>query len=275
MKMAAFKVAALDRFPDWQMCFPGGNAMNQSVHFKQMGWDAAFVGALGTDRDGALLRRALDVYGVDLRAAHSLEGKTATNVLYTDAFGERHEAPGAWQGGVYETYRLSVSDWNTLSEADLWVSHANHSDFLEALDRKKKGRFMAVDFLHLTDYELLVHSLKTVDIAFFGGTKDMEAPLFDIAKRYGVFIVLTLGAEGSIAFMNDQAISQPALFIEKVVDTTGCGDAFQAGFTDSYFRHRDVSLALKEGARRGRETAGRVGALPWPPNMLDAAREGF
>lgn len=264
-------MAALDRFPEWQACFPGGNAMNQSVHFKQMGWDTAFVGALGTDRDGALLRRALDTYGVDLRSTHIVEGNTATNMLLTDAFGERHAVPGAWKGGVYETYRLSESDWEALSEVDLLVTHANHEDFMEALHRKRPEQFMAVDFLHLLDRELLVQSLGAVNIAFFGGTKDMETPLFDIAKTHRALVVLTLGADGSIAFIDGKAIRQAALAIEKVVDTTGCGDAFQAGFTDSYYRHRDVSRALKEGALRGRETAGRLGALPWPDDMRHAA----
>lgn len=272
MKMAAFKVAVLDRFSDWQECFPGGNAMNQSVHFKQMGWDAAFVGALGSDREGELLRNALDSYGVDTGAAHSIDGTTATNTLRTDANGERHSVPGAWQGGVYETYRLTASDWAVLSEMDLWVTHADHSDFDEALHRKKSGQFMAVDFLHHADYELLVHSLSAVNIAFFGGVKEMEAPLFNIAKVHHALIVLTLGAEGSVAFMDGKTIRQPALSLEKVVDTTGCGDAFQAGFTDSFYRFKDVSLALEQGALRGRETAGRIGALPWPVDMSGAAR---
>ena len=98
--MAAFKVAAFDRFPDWRACCPGGNAMNQSVHFRQMGWDASFVGALGNDREGELLLRALAAYGIDCRQARILEGKTAGNTLLVDQFGERFEAPGAWQGGV-------------------------------------------------------------------------------------------------------------------------------------------------------------------------------
>jgi len=275
MKMAAFKVAALDRFPGWRACYPGGNAMNQSVHFKQLGWEASFVGALGTDRAGDLLGEAFEAYGVDGRRAHRLEGRTAGNTLLVDDAGERFEAEGAWQGGVYETYRLSEGDWAHLSSVDLWVSHGNHGDFLESIERKSPHQLFAVDFLHLLDPALLVQSLKAVDIAYFGGTPDMEEPLSCFARDHGALIVLTLGAGGSVAFHGDEVFRQPALPLDEVVDTTGCGDAFQAGFTDSYSRHRDIPRALLAGARFGQTAAARPGALPWPPGMELSARAAF
>lgn len=275
MKMAAFKVAALDRFPKWRECYPGGNAMNQSVQFKQMGWESYFVGALGTDRDGELLLRVLEGYGVDCRQAHRIEGKTAGNHLVVDDAGERFEAEGAWQGGVYETYRLSNDDWAHLAEMDLWVSHGNHTDFLESLDRKSPEQFYAVDYLHMLDTDLLVHSLKAVDIAYYGGTPDMESTLAQVAKTHDALLVLTLGRDGSIAFYGDQVFRQAALPVDNVVDTTGCGDAFQAGFTHSFYRHRDVPRALQEGARLGQAAAARLGALPWPEAMAAFAKDGF
>ena len=271
MKMAAFKVAALDRFPEVGECRPGGNAMNQSVRFRQMGWEASFVGAVGTDGEGELLVEALRAYGVDCTRASRVSGETASNRLTIDAQGERHEAPGAWQGGVYETYRLSDDDWAFLETADLWVSHANHTDYLEALERKNR-QFFAVDFLHLRDWELLNRSLDVVDIAFFGGTPDMEGPLADIAKARDALIVLTLGSEGSIAFQGDRVFRQSALPLDKVVDTTGCGDAFQAAFTDCFYRFLDVPKALVAGAREGQKAAASLGAMPWPDALKSDAQ---
>jgi fructoselysine 6-kinase len=270
MKMAAFKVAAFDRFSTWKKCYPGGNAMNQSVRFKQMGWEASFVGALGTDREGELLFQALTAYGIDCSCAHKEAGKNASNILLTDEAGERFEAPDAWQGGVYETYRLSAADWAHLAKMELWVSHANHNDYLSALEKKAEGQFFAADFLHLKDMELLTHSLGALDIAFFGGTKDMEPELAKIARERRALIVLTLGAEGSVAFCGEKVFRQEALSLEKVADTTGCGDAFQAGFTNSFYRFKDVPRALLDGALLGKTAASSVGALPWPTPEMEA-----
>lgn len=246
--------------------------MNQSVRFKQLGWDASFVGALGTDREGELLFQALTAYGIDCSRARKETGKNASNILMTDEAGERFEAPGAWRGGVYETHRLSDLDWAHLAKMDLWVSHANHNDYLSALEKKSKGQFFAVDFLHLKDMELLARSLDAVDIAFFGGTADMEPELAKIARERRALIVLTLGSEGSIAFHGEKVFRQEALPLEKVMDTTGCGDAFQAGFTNSFYRFKDVPRALLDGALLGKTAASQVGALPWPsPEMESSA----
>jgi fructoselysine 6-kinase len=75
--------------------------------------------------------------------------------------------------------------------------------------------------------------------------------------------VLTLGAEGSIAIKNGEMTRQQALPLDKVVDTTGCGDAFQAGFSAEYFKTRDIRKSLLSGAAAGREAAMDFGGVPW------------
>jgi fructoselysine 6-kinase len=122
---------------------------------------------------------------------------------------------------------------------------------------------MAVDFLHLLDHDLLARSLKVIDVAYIGGTADMAADLARIARASprGI-VVLTLGGEGSIAFVGDRSCAQEALPLEKVVDTTGCGDAFQAGFTATYVRTGDVRAALRAGAEMGRAAARHYGGTP-------------
>jgi sugar/nucleoside kinase (ribokinase family) len=51
------------------------------------------------------------------------------------------------------------------------------------------------------------------------------------------------------------------LEIEKVVDTTGCGDAFQAKFTAEYYVSGDIAAALLCGAVSGRNTAAQIGGI--------------
>ena len=122
---------------------------------------------------------------------------------------------------------------------------------------------MSVDFLHLKDYELLQKSLRVVDIAYFGGTSDMVDDLAQIAKENSGIIVLTLGAEGSIAFEGEKSYTQKALTTGKIIDSTGCGDAFQAGFTASYYNTRDIQESLLAGAKLGDIAAMNFGGIPW------------
>ena len=122
---------------------------------------------------------------------------------------------------------------------------------------------MSVDFLHLKDYDLLEKSLRAIDIAYFGGTADMANDLAQIAKNNRGILVLTLGAEGSIAFEGDRSYVQKALPMEKVIDATGCGDAFQAAFTAKYFHTKDIQTSLLAGAELGRQAASSFGGVPW------------
>ncbi|MBA4384106.1 MAG: hypothetical protein C0410_05165 [Anaerolinea sp.] len=263
LKVACFSVAVLDYFPQQSEHFAGGNSLNQAIRLRQMGNETAFVGALGKDENGDRIEDLLKREGVDLSHTYRLEGKTATNSILNDEAGERFGVEGAWSGGVYETFKLSEEDWQFLAGFDVWVSHADNPNYREALKRKPRHIFMGVDFLHLKEYGLLEDCLDIINVAYFGGTPDMADDLSRLARGRKGIVVLTLGAEGSKAFVDDKVYRQTALSVEKVIDTTGCGDAFQAAFTAEYFKSRNVTAALLAGAEQGRLATQTYGGVPW------------
>ena len=261
MKVACFSVACVDHYFQIGQTFLGGNAMNQCINFQKFGHTTAMVGAVGDDEGGTRIRKFLGNRGVDISHLHIQEGETASNQMYVDASGERFGVDGAWRDGVYGEYRFTSNDWDFLDTFDIWATHANAPDYRETLRRKSEKQFLAADFLDLKDWDLLEESLGIINIAFFGGTKDMSDNLSRLARKKDALVVLTLGAEGSIAFKGSQTFLQQALPCEKVVDTTGCGDAFQAAFTASYIIDRDIAKALLHGAENGRETTAHYGAI--------------
>lgn len=264
MKVACFSVAAMDFFPQQDKHYAGGNSLNQAIRFRQLGFESAFVGALGSDEAGGQILGLLKAQAVDVSHCYRLEGATANNKIVNDEQGERFGVEGAWDGGVYADFLLSEADWNFVMGHEIWATHANGINYDEALARKTTEHFLAVDFLHFNTYELLDKSLNIADIAYFGGTPDMADALLEISQSHSGLIVLTLGAGGSIAFQRGKAWRQAALPLDPVVDCTGCGDAFQAGFTAHYFQHRDIPAALFAGATLGREAASHFGGACRP-----------
>ncbi|NLW88184.1 MAG: hypothetical protein GXY43_00435 [Clostridiaceae bacterium] len=262
-KAACFSVAAMDYFPQQNEQFAGGNALNQSIRFRSLGWETAFLGALGTDEAGDRIEALLRHNGVDISGLCRLPGKTASNRIINDSDGERFGIEGAWENGVYSDYLLSGADWNRIADFSLWSTHGNGINYPEAIGRKRPRNFLAVDFLHFDTYELFEQGLDAVDIAYFGGVSGQLPDLIALSRRFSGIIVLTLGAGGSIAVTNGETFAEPALPLEKVVDTTGCGDAFQAGFTSEYLASRDIRRALRKGAELGRAAAGHYGGVPW------------
>ena len=70
----------------------------------------------------------------------------------------------------------------------------------------------------------------------------------ELSISSGKLIVVTLGAKGSYAFNKGESIFQPALKVDKVVDTTGCGDAYQAAFSVTFFKTNDIRQSMNAGA---------------------------
>ena len=257
-----FSVVTVDYYPQQKQFFPGGNALNQALKLAKLGHQCAFIGTIGTDAAGNQIVNLLKSHHVDISHLYQSDGETANNQIINDEFGERFGVNGAWCGGVYDHFHLKEPDWFFMQTFDIWVTHADHPDFSEILTRKR-DQILSVDFLHLPDIHLLEKSLDAVNLAFIGGTGDMEKDLSDIAQRYSGIIILTLGEQGSIAFHGKNQYRQKALPVERIMDTTGCGDAFQAVFLHQYLSSGDISHLLAAGAKAGQQAAAHYGGSVW------------
>lgn len=79
IKVACFSVACVDSYPQFSLRFPGGNALNQSVRFRELGCETLFAGAVGGDEAGERIGDLLRAHGVDMSAFHFLMAeKTAS-----------------------------------------------------------------------------------------------------------------------------------------------------------------------------------------------------
>ncbi|MGJ8679269.1 carbohydrate kinase family protein [Paraglaciecola sp.] len=261
MKAACFSVAAMDYFPQQAKFFPGGNALNQCIRLKKLGVSTSFLGAIGDDENGKQIHSLLKRNGVDVDLLKVIKGRTANNRIVNDDSGERFGETNAWHGGVYDNFRINDEQWRHIHDFDIWTTHASCPNFKQTITRKTNA-VLCVDYLHLPEFQDIAETIDNVDIAYVGGDIDMVKDLTDLSNKKGKLIVLTLGEKGSIAFHQGQTFRQPAL-PTNVVDTTGCGDAFQAGFTCSYVKLGDIEKALKAGAELGALGTKHYGGIEW------------
>ncbi len=108
----------------------------------------------------------------------------------------------------------------------------------------------AIDFSEDGDWwgpEHFERFVPRLDIAFFGVKSGVPPAVPDLARRFPEkLFVVTEGPLGSVAFHGEQSVRQPPR-PTTVVDTCGCGDAFQAGFIVEWLRTHDLGRALVTG----------------------------
>ena len=73
-------------------------------------------------------------------------------------------------------------------------------------------------------------------------------------------VVITDGGNGSYAYRNGVVYYQPAHIVSHIVDTTGAGDGYSAGFLASYIRDQDIQKAMEAGGRYAAHILQKIGA---------------
>ena len=73
--------------------------------------------------------------------------------------------------------------------------------------------------------------------------------------------IVTLGESGSTAYSGGKTYHCDAVKVTEVIDTTGCGDSYQAGFIASYLKNRDIKSAMENGSRSAAVTLSFIGGF--------------
>ena len=224
-----------------------GTAAGTSVDLAKLGIEVTAIGAIGRDDLGDLLLERMRVHGIDTgRVVRKPAVGTSATILPIRSDGERFAT--FHRPGASRHLELADIDLDAISEADLL--HIGGPDALgdfadEALPAvltyaQTHGIPITMDVLSWCDrrtLERLTPALRFTDYFFPNHHQLQSMTGFDdpvdaaaAIRALGVgCVIVTRGAEGSLIATDDQLIELPA-FDVPIVDTTGCGDAYTAGF---------------------------------------------
>jgi ribokinase len=223
--------------------FGGGAAANVAAWSVVAGASAVFVGRAGDD---ALGRRAVDdviAAGVDARVEFDAERSTGTCIVLVDPTGERTMVPsaGANDAGVDVAALPAEADWLYVSGYAL-LGAGSRASALAALELARAcGWSIAVDaasaaplvavgaetFLDWLGADVLLFA-NADEAQVLTGLTEPVATAHALAERLGQAVVKR-GAEGAVWSDGTQVRTTTAV-PATVVDSTGAGDAFAAGF---------------------------------------------
>jgi fructoselysine 6-kinase len=254
----------LDEYIEQEVTKIGGISLNFAAHAKRSGASrVSLVSRAGDEAD--LVRAKLHEVGVDDSHLHVCDGATARQkIILRD--GERIFPVGGYSFGVMQGFELGESDAQFVRRHDV-LSCALFTQTRALFEQCMFLDFAgarAADFLDLADFDfdarVVERYLPMLRVAFVSADDAMLAKLRLVRLPPQAMIVATLGARGSVALTPSGEMYQPAIAIPQVIDTTGCGDAFQGAFCAHYFARGDVRAALWNGAQSAAKVAQIIGA---------------
>lgn len=256
----------------------GGSAANTLAGMAALGERCAFIGQVADDQLGHVFTHDLRALGVAYETPALKEGApTARCLILVTPDGQRTMNTFLGASHLLEQRMIDeawIADAEILYlEGYLWDPELSRAAMRRAIDvARGAGRKVAFTLSdafiidrHGADFRKLIGEglfdilfANEVEICALAETDDFEAAVAKIAPQVPLLVV-TRGSHGAIALRDGERTEVGAEPIDTVVDTTGAGDLFAAGFLSGLAEGRSIRDCLTMGAVCAREIIAQVG----------------
>lgn len=256
----------------------GGSAANTLAGLAALGHACAFIGQVADDQLGTVFTHDLRALGVAYDTPPLAGGApTARCLILVTPDGQRTMNTFL---GASHLLEQSMIDEALIADADilylegyLWDPPLSRAAMRRAIDvARGAGRKVAFTLSdafiidrHGEDFRGLIGAglfdilfANEVEIKALAGEDDFEAAVAKIAPQVPLLVV-TRSEKGAIALVGGARTEVSAEPIAEVVDTTGAGDLFAAGFLAGHAEGRPIADCLTMGAVCAREIIAQVG----------------
>lgn len=257
---------------------PGGSGANQAVWLGSMGTKVSFVARVGA-RDKPHLEAYFKGLHVDPHLVADPQKPSGVLVTIVDPDGERSFltdrganlalSPSDMPVWLLEQTRLVlVSGYSLFAEgprrAVQWlVEEARQRHIPIAIDAASVGFLREVGTLTFLEWTRGISTLfaNNDEAEALSGTDDLNDQMLALGAHFER-VIIKRGARGAaVGNFRGVRVEKPAPFVT-VVDTTGAGDAFAAGFITAEFAGLDEKTALERGIEAGARAVQTLGGQP-------------
>ncbi len=259
----------------------GGSAANTLAGLATLGLQCAFVGQVADDQLGEVFRHDMRATGIDFDTpARAGEPATGRVLIFVTPDGERTMNTFLGAGQYLPAAALDedlISSGAILYlEGYLWDPEEPRAAMRRAIEvAREAGRKVAftasesfVIERHGDDFRSMIESglidilfVNESELATLTGLEDFEAGIAEVSSKVPV-LVATRSEKGAVAIAQGERAQVAAEPVDKVIDTTGAGDQFAAGFLSGYARGSDLKTCLRRGAIAAAEVISHYGPRP-------------
>ncbi len=264
----------------------GGSVANTIAGFANLGGSSAYIGRVKADQLGGIFNHDMRSLGVDVRLEAARDGApTARSLILITEDGQR--TMQTYLGACTELSVADISEQTmgspkaVLIEGYVWDLPDGPDLTAKAIDiAKQNGTAVALSLSdsfcverHRDSFEHAVRNGVDIvvadedEVAALVGADSYEDTL-DALQDYDNLFAMTRSEKGSVIVHGDEFIVQPATVVEEVVDTTGAGDAYTAGFLFGWVNDKPLAECARLGTFCGTTVVQQIGARI-EPGLLD------
>lgn len=251
----------------------GGQIASMLAACSGLGLRTGYLGPLGNDDNGRLIRSELESRGVDLSNVLVRDAPARFAIILVD------ESTGERTVLWHRDSGLDIKDGEI--HPSVLTARVLHVDDVDELAAIRSARMAAARGLIVTSDldRVTTHTpelIGSVSIPIFAehvpptltGERDPERALRKLRREHSGLLCVTLGTAGSMALDGDRLIHVPAFKVH-AVDTTGAGDVFRAGFVYGLLAGWPTLDVLKFANAAAAVSCTRLGAMGSAPTLAD------
>lgn len=256
----------------------GGSVANTVAGFANLGGRAAYIGRVRNDQLGEIFNHDMRSLGVDIRLDPSPDGApTARSHIMITADGQRTmstylgactelgvadispESFGKPKAVLIEGYVWDIAEGPALAKQAMKLAARARSTVALSLSdslcvqRHRESFAEAIQ----DDVDIVVADEDEINVLM--GTDNFEDTV-EALRDFDCLFVMTRSDKGSVIYRRGEQHVQEATPVEKVVDTTGAGDAYCAGFLYGWVHDRSIAECARAGTLCATAVIQQVGA---------------
>ena len=252
----------------------GGSVANSIVGLSQLGNKVGFIGKISDDDLGQKYENGLKKENVDYFYSKKKEDlPTGTCLILITPDTERTMCTFLGTAGKINENDIDITSIKnseiTFLEGYLWDEGDPKSAFNKAIKNSNKVAMTLSDlfcverhkkhFLNLVKNELDIIFANEQEIKSLIDTKKFDE-VVDFGKRLGKVLIITRGDKGSIAINKEGVTECDSKNDLKIVDLTGAGDLFAAGFLHGHINKQSIKESLEKGTEMSSKIIQKIGA---------------
>ena len=256
----------------------GGSVANTMAGIANLKGNPSFIGKINSDNFGEMYRKSLQDINVNFSYLERNEDlSTGASIILITPDSERTMCTYL---GI--SSHLSANDINENSiikneliflEGYLWDKGISEKMFKHAINISKKNKIKIAmslsDIFCVTRHKQDFYNLLKNDLDILIGNENEINELankknlldsINQLKELNKLIVITRSEKGSMAIKNNEIINCNSIKVNKVLDLTGAGDLFAAGFLKEYLDNSEVKKCLETGSILASKIIQKIGA---------------